>query len=108
MSYANGDFSDKLASGEIEYCDNYQVAFKYMGGEESGTSPNGIGYRNVMPEFFYTPTTAWWNGANGFLSQFSTFLEGTVSAEDYMSSMQTACQTELDTAWEEYELAIGG
>lgn len=108
MSYANGDFSDKLASGEIEYCDNYQVAFKYMGGEESGTSPNGIGYRNVMAEFFYTPTTAWWNGANGFLSQFSTFLEGTVSAEDYMSSMQTACQTELDTAWEEYELAIGG
>ena len=108
MSYANGEFSDQLKDGTVEYCDNYQVAFKYMGGEESGTSPNGIGYRNVMPEFFYTPTTAWWNGSDGFLIDFSTFLEGSVSAEDYMTNTAATCQEALDTAWEEYELAIGG
>lgn len=108
MSYANGEFSEKVASGEIQYADNYQVVFNYMGGEESGTAPNGYGYRNVMPEYFYTPTTAWWDGSEGFLSQFTTFLEGNVSAEDYMSAMQTACQEQLDTAWEEYEMAIGG
>lgn len=95
MSYANGEFSEKVSSGEIQYADNYQVVFNYMGGEESGTAPNGYGYRNVMPEYFYTPTTAWWDGSEGFLSQFTTFLEGNVSAEDYMSAMQTACQEQL-------------
>lgn len=108
MSYANGEFSQAIADGTVQYADNYQVVFDYMGGEESGTAPNGYGYRNVMPEFFYTPTTAWWNGAEGFLSQFTTFLEGNVSAVDYMSAMQTTCQELLDTAWSEYEEAIGG
>lgn len=108
MSYANGEFADKLESGEIAYADNYQVVFNYMSGESAGTAPNGYGYRNVMPEFFYTPNQLWWNGANGFLSQFSAFLEGQFTAEDYLTGMSAQCQTELDTAWEEYDLAIGG
>lgn len=105
MSYATGEFASELESGVIQYADNYQVVFNYMGGESSGTAPNGYGYRNVMPEYFYTPTTLWWNGSNGFLTQATAFMEGSISAEDYMSSMQTACQEELDTAWEEFDLA---
>ena len=108
MSYANGEFSQALADGTIEYCDNYQVAFKYMGGESSGTAPNGYGYWNVMPEFFYTPTSAWWDGTNGFLQDFNTVLEGSISVEDYMRNTQAQCQELLDTAWTEYESAIGG
>ena len=108
MSYANGEFSQALADGTVQYCDNYQVAFKYMGGESSGTAPNGYGYRNVMPEFFYTPTSAWWDGTNGFLQDFNTVLEGSISVEDYMRNTQAQCQELLDTAWTEYESAIGG
>ncbi len=107
MSYATGDFASAIESGTVEYADNYQVVFNYMAGEDAGTSDNGYGYRNVMPEYYYTPDSLWWNGTGGFLDQFSTLLEGTVSAEDYLIAIQDSCQELLDTAWSEYELAIG-
>lgn len=108
MSYATDTFASQLESGEVAYADNYQVVFNYMAGESAGTAPNGYGYRNVMPEFFYTPNQLWWNGAEGFLSEMPTLLEGGISAEDYLIAMQTTCQELLDTAWDEYDQAIGG
>ena len=78
-----------------------------MGGESSGNAPNGYGYRNVMPEYVYTPSSAWWNGTTGFLSAFGDFLNGSISSVEYMTAMQPECQEALDTAWSEYEQTIG-
>lgn len=106
MGYATGEFASQLESGVMRYADNYQVAFDYMGGESSGTAPNGYGYRNVMPEYFYTPNTLWWDGSSGFVSSISSVLSGSISSEDYLSTMQGSCQELLDTAWEEFDMAV--
>lgn len=109
MSYARGEFADAIAEGgTLEYADNSQVLFDYIENDENNIAPNGYGYRNVMPEYVYTPSATWWNGSTGFLSEFTTFLNGGVSSVDYMTAMQPACQEALDTAWSEYEAVIGG
>lgn len=93
MEYAKSEFKDKVKSGEIAWADNIDVVFNYIEGTEK--------YQGVFLETTYTYNAEWWDM---WCSEFTTVLDGSVSAADYISYIAPKMQTALDEANEAKEL----
>ena len=88
MSYAKGDFTDRIKDGTIPYGDNVDVIFNYIEGTDK--------YRGIFVETTYTYNADWWNE---FLSGgYEYVLNGEKTAVDYCKQVQPAMQDALDNA----------
>ncbi|MCM1386847.1 MAG: sugar ABC transporter substrate-binding protein [Bacillus sp. (in: Bacteria)] len=88
MSYAKGDFKDRIADGTIPYGDNVDVIFNYIEGTDK--------YEGIFVETTYTYNADWWNE---FLSGgYEYVLTGEKTAAEYCAEVQPAMQAALDNA----------
>lgn len=97
MSYAKGDFKDRIADGTIPYGDNVEVIFNYIEGTDK--------YEGIFVETTYTYNADWWNE---FLSGgYEYVLTGEKTAAEYCAEVKPAMQEALDNA-NEMKAAAGG
>ncbi|NLP33902.1 MAG: sugar ABC transporter substrate-binding protein [Clostridiales bacterium] len=88
MSYAKGDFVDRIEDGTIPYGDNVEVIFNYIEGTDK--------YQGIFVETTYTYNADWWTE---FLSGgYEYVLTGEMTAADYCAQVQPAMQDALDNA----------
>ena len=88
MSYAKGDFKDRIADGTIPYGDNVEVIFNYIEGTDK--------YQGIFVETNYTYNSDWWTA---FLSGgYEYVLTGEKTAAEYCAEVQPAMQEALDNA----------
>lgn len=88
MSYAKGDFKDRIADGTIPYGDNVEVIFNYIEGTDK--------YEGIFVETNYTYNSDWWTA---FLSGgYEYVLTGEKTAAEYCAEVQPAMQEALDNA----------
>ena len=88
MSYAKGDFKDRVADGTIPYGDNVEVIFNYIEGTDK--------YEGLFVETTYTYNADWWSE---FLSGgYEYVLTGDKTAAEYCAEVQPAMQAALDNA----------
>ncbi len=97
MSYAKGDFKDRIADGTIPYGDNVDVIFNYIEGTDK--------YEGIFVETTYTYNADWWTE---FLNGgYEYVLNGEMTAEEYCKQVQPAMQAALDNANELKAAASG-
>lgn len=97
MSYAKGDFKDRIADGTIPYGENAEVIFNYFEGTDK--------YKGIFVETTYTYNADWWNE---FLSGgYEYVLNGEMTAAEYCAQVQPAMQAALDSANEMKAAASG-
>ena len=97
MSYAKGDFKDRIADGTIPYGENVDVIFNYIEGTDK--------YEGLFVELTYTYNGDWWQE---FLSGgYEYVLNGEMTAAEYCAQVQPAMQAALDSA-NEMKAAAGG
>ncbi len=97
MSYAKGDFKDRIADGTIPYGDNVEVIFNYIEGTDK--------YEGIFVETTYTYNADWWTE---FLNGgYEYVLNGEMTAADYCAQVQPAMQEALDNANEMKAAANG-
>ncbi len=97
MSYAKGDFKDRVADGTIPYGDNVDVIFNYVEGTDK--------YEGIFVETTYTYNADWWNE---FLSGgYEYVLTGDKTAAEYCAEVKPAMQAALDNANEMKAAASG-
>lgn len=88
MSYAKGDFKDRIADGTIPYGDNVEVIFNYIEGTDK--------YEGIFVETNYTYNSDWWTA---FLNGgYEYVLTGEKTAAEYCAEVQPAMQEALDNA----------
>ncbi len=97
MSYAKGDFKDRIADGTIPYGENVDVIFNYIEGTDK--------YEGLFVELTYTYNGDWWQE---FLSGgYEYVLNGEMTAAEYCAQVQPAMQAALDNANEMKAAASG-
>lgn len=85
---AEGEFVEKIASGDMAFPSNVDVFFNYLSGNDK--------YEGRFMETTYTPNSEW---MDLFYEGFANVKNGSMSVADYIAQVQPQMQASLDTAW---------